>query len=123
MDIALVCLRRAGEVCLPAVHAYGDHCAKVAWTTAFASLSKAGCGHVDALATHSVVVATTGEVAATHRQMRKVSNAFVQDFWGPHGIAAAMESLRAAQALKKKGKAPMDVPESDKRGATDGDKV
>lgn len=38
MDITLGHLRRIGEV-----RAYGDRCAKVAWTTAFATLQKAEC--------------------------------------------------------------------------------
>lgn len=46
MDITVVRLCRVVEVCLPAAHAYGDHCMKVVWTMAFASLDKAGCGHV-----------------------------------------------------------------------------
>lgn len=38
MDISLGHLRRAEEVCLSVAQAYGDYYAKVAWTTAFASL-------------------------------------------------------------------------------------
>lgn len=49
----------------------------------FAPLQKAESGHVDALATHSVAMATAEEVATEHRQMQKASNIFIQDFWAP----------------------------------------
>lgn len=75
--ITLRSLRRTEEVCLPVARAYRDHCVKVAWTTAFASLDKAGCRHMDIIATHSVAVATAKEVATEHRRTRKVSNVFV----------------------------------------------
>lgn len=68
MDISLERLRRAGEVCLSATWAYEDHCMKVSWTTAFASLQKAGCGHVDTLTTRSVPVATAEKVVVGHCQ-------------------------------------------------------
>lgn len=98
MDITLGHLRCAEEVCLLAARAYRDHCTKVAWTTAFVSLDKVGCVHVDALATRSVAVESTEEVTAGHRRMRRASNIFVQDFWAPRGHDAAMDSLSAAQA-------------------------
>lgn len=80
MDVMLGRLRCAGEVCLPVARAYGDYCAKVAWTTAFASLDKVGCGHLDTLATCSTLLVTIEEVAAGHRHTRKASNVFIQDF-------------------------------------------
>lgn len=74
MDITLVRLYHAGEVCLQMARAYRDHCAKVAWTTAFASLQKAGCGHVDALNTYSMAVVTAKEVAARRRRQATSSS-------------------------------------------------
>lgn len=96
MDVTLRHLRYAGEVCLSVAWAYGDHCTKVAWITAFASLDKARCGHLDTLATRSVVVATVEEVAIGHRRTQKTSNVFAQDFWVPRGCDAAMDSLHTA---------------------------
>lgn len=113
MDIILGRLRRAGEVCLPATRSYRDHCAKVASSTTLASLDKASCTHMDALATRSVVVATAAKVATAHRQVWKVSNVLLWDFWGPRGHEATMESLRVVQAQKAKGKVPVEGPEAD----------
>lgn len=61
------------EVCLPVARAYGDHCAKVAWSTTLASLDKAGCAHMDALAAQYIVVATAEEADAVQRRTQKVS--------------------------------------------------
>lgn len=89
------CLHRVGEMCLLVVWLYGDHCVKVAWTMAFDYLQKVVCRHVNALATRSVPVASTEEVATGHCQTQKVSNIFVQDFWALHGRDAVMDSLWA----------------------------
>lgn len=91
MDITLGRLCRTEEVCLPDARAYGDHCAKVAWTTAFASLQRVRCGHVDA--TRSVPVVSATQVAACQQQTRRASNIFTQDFWASCGHDATMESL------------------------------
>ena len=109
---------------LPAARAYGDHCAKAAWSTTLATLDKAGCAHMDALAARSVGVATVAEVAAAQRRIREVSKVLLRDFWDPRGHEAATESFLAVQA---KGKAPADASGggdgTGKRGSTDGDKV
>lgn len=100
MDITLGRLCRTEEVCLLVSRAYGDHCAKVAWTTTFASLQKAGCGHLDTLATRSLAVATTEEVAARQCKTRKASNVFVQDFWascGRDGLPSSSASPEEGQ--------------------------
>ena len=127
MDITLERLRRAGEVCLPTVHAYGDHCAKVAWLTTLTSLNKAGCAHMDAIAARSVVVASVEEVAIAQRRTRKARKVPQQDFWLLCGHEAATESFRAVQAQQAKGKAlagtSAEDPEAGKRGSTHGDKV
>ena len=82
--------------------------------TTLASLDKAGCAHLDALATRSVAVATAEEADAAYRRTRKVSNVLLHDFWGPRGHDATMDSLRAVQAqkaqVKGKGKAPAEGP-------------
>lgn len=67
MDMTLRCLHRTGEVCLPAAQAYGDHCAKAAWTVAFASLQRACCRHVEELGTRSQPVASPLEVWSCQR--------------------------------------------------------
>lgn len=67
--------------------------------------------------------ATTEEVASGHHQTRKVSNIFVLNFWVPCGRDAALDSLRAVQGQKKKGKAPVDDHGAGERGATARDKV
>lgn len=82
MDITLGCLLHAGAVCLPAARAYGDHCAKVSWITTLASLDKASCGHLNVLATRSVVVAIANEAIVVYRWMQKANNVLLHDFWG-----------------------------------------
>lgn len=73
LDITLERLRRAREVCLLVARLYGDHCAKVAWSMTLATLDKADCAHMDALAAWSIVVAITEEVVAAQRRTQKVS--------------------------------------------------
>lgn len=127
MDITLERLRSAGEVCLPAARSYGDHCAKTAWSTTLASLDKAGCAHIDAVASRSVAVATLEEVAASHRRTRRASRVLLQDFWALRGHQEATESIRAVQAQRQKGKAPeggsAGDAEAGRRGSTHVDKV
>ena len=124
MDITLARLQKAVGICLPAARAYGDHCAKAAWTTTLASLDKAGCAHIDALATGSVAVATAAEVTAAQRRTRGAGKALLRDFWDPRGHDAATESFLAVQAKRR---APADdaggSAGTGKRGSTGGDKV
>ena len=103
MDATLDRLRRAGEVFLPATRAYGNHCAKAAWTAALVSLQQAGCGHVEELGVGTVPVASAAEIASGQKQVRRASNALAKDFWAPSGRGATMESLRAALAQKIEG--------------------
>ena len=123
MDVTLGRLRDVGKVFLPAARVYGDHCAKVGWVAALASLEKAGCGHLDALATRSVAVATAEEVAASHHRTRRASNVLLQDFWLSRGPGAAMASLRDVQAQRAKAKVPPAAPVADPQRAADGDQV
>ena len=94
IDVTLRRLQRVGEVFLSAARVYKDRCGMVGWLTALASLDKAGCAHMDALATCSVVVATAEEVAAAYHRTRRSSNVLLQDFWTPRDLEAAMASLR-----------------------------
>lgn len=98
MDFTLEHCQCVGEVFLPTVHVYEDHYAKVGWLTALASLDKAACAHMDALATRSVTVATSEEVAAAYRRTRRDNNILLQDFWTSRGSKAVMVSLREVQA-------------------------
>lgn len=123
MDITLGRLLHAGAVCLPAARAYGDHCAKVSWITTLASLDKAGCGHLNVLATRSVVVAIANEAIVVYRWMQKANNVLLHDFWGPHSHDAAVESLWAVQAQKVKGKTPVEGPRISERGGANRDTV
>lgn len=116
-------LRRAGEVFLPAARAYGNHCAKAAWTAAFVSLQRGGCGHVDALGGGTLPVASAADVTSGQKQVRRASNALAKEFWAPSGRDATMESLRASLALKLKLKAPAEAPTAAERRAGPGDKV
>lgn len=102
-DVTLERLQRVGEVFLPAAHIYRDHCAKVGWLTALASLDKAGCAHMDALATRSVVVVTAEEVTAAYFRTRRSSNILLQDFWTPRGSEAVIASLREVQVQRARG--------------------
>lgn len=123
MGVTLGRLHHAVEVCLPAARAYRYHYARVAWTTTFASLDKAGCVHLHALAMRSMALATTEEVAIGHHRTRKAGQVFIQDLWTPWGRDVAMASLCATQAHKKKGKALADVAKGAELAATHGDKV
>lgn len=69
LDATLEHLHHAGEVFLPVAHAYGNHCAKAAWTVAFVSLQQAGYGHVDALSARSVPVASVAGIAFGFKQV------------------------------------------------------
>ena len=108
LDATLDRLHRSAEVLLPAARAYGNHCAKAAWTAALVSLHRAGCPHVDGLGAGSVPVASASEVAAGHSLVRRAGNALARGFWISSGRAVTMESLRLALAQKKKGKGPAD---------------
>ena len=108
LDATLDRLHRSAEVLLPAARAYGNHCAKAAWTAALVSLHRAGCPHVDGLGAGSVPVASASEVAAGHSLVRRAGNALAREFWISSGRAVTMESLRLALAQKKKGKGPAD---------------
>ena len=122
-DITLERLRLGCETCVPAARTYGDHCAKVAWLATLASLDKAGCAHLDALATGSTKVATAEEVCAAQRRIRKASKVLQHDFWGQRGHDAAEESFKAVQAQQAKGKSRAEDAEASKRGSTRADKV
>ena len=108
---------------MPAARAYGDHCAKAAWLTTLASLDKAGCAHMDALAAGSIKVATAEEVCGAQRRIRKASKVLQQEFWTKRGHAAAEESFKAVQAQIAKGKSAAEDTEASKRGSTRKDKV
>ena len=123
VDITLERLRQGCEFCVPAARAYGDHCAKAAWSTTLASLDKAGCAHMDALGAGSIGVATAEEVCAAQRRIRKASKVLQQEFWAKRGHAAATESFKAVQAQMAKGKSPAEDLEASKRGSTRLDKV
>ena len=123
VDITLERLRNGCETCVPAARAYGDHCAKAAWIATLASLDKAGCAHLDAIATESVKVATAEEVCAAQRRIRKASKVLQRDFWQERGHDAAAESFKAVQAQQAKGKFRAEDAEGSKRGSTREDKV
>ena len=127
MDITLKRLKNVGKVCVLAARTYGDHCAKVASCTTLASLDKAGCAHIDALATCVVVVATVEESVNAERRICKASKVLVEDYWARCGHEDATGSFRAVQVKQTKGKVPtaasVEVPEGGKRGSTYGDKV
>ena len=108
LDATLERLHRSAEVFLPAARAYGNHCAKAAWTAALVSLHRAGCPHVDGLGAGSIPVASASEVAAGHSLVRRAGNALAREFWLSSGRVVTMESLRLALAQKKKGKGPAD---------------
>lgn len=93
MDATLGRLQNVGKVFLSGTRVYGDHCRKVGWLTALASLDKAGCAHLDALATRSIAVATTEEVAASYHWTQRGNNVLLQDFWVARGPEAVMASL------------------------------
>lgn len=115
IDVTLGRLSRARDTCLLTARAYGDHYAKVAWQKTFATMQKAGCGHLEALAIRFVLVVTAEEVVADHCQTQKAGNVFFQDFWATRERKAAMESLRAMLA-QGKGKAVVDDQGTGKRG-------
>ena len=123
MDATLDRLHRAGEVFVPAGLSYANHSARVGWTAALVSLKQAGCAHVDGLGAGSVPVASVAEVASGRKEVRRASNALFRGFWASSGREATMESLRAALALKGKGKDVADGPGAGERGATTGDQV
>ena len=77
-DITFERLKNVGRVCVPAARSYGDHCAKVAWCETLTSLDKAGCAHIDALATRSVAVATAEESVNVERRMRKTNRVLLE---------------------------------------------
>lgn len=119
MDVTLARLQNVGEVFLPVARVYGDHRAKMGWLTALASLDKEGYAHLDAIATRSVAMATTEEVASSYCRTRRSSNVLLQDFWTLRGSKAVMTSLREAQTQRARGKALMDG----EWRATNGDQV
>ena len=123
VDITFERLRQGCETCVPAARAYGDHCAKATWLATLASLDKAGCAHLDALATGSVKVATAEEVCGAQRRIRKAGKVLQHDFWLERGHDAAAESFKAVQALQAKGKSRAEDAEGSKRGSTREDKV
>ena len=81
------------------------------------------CGGPPLARAGSVPVASAAEVASGRRDVRRASNALFRGFWSPSGREATMESLRAALALKGKGKDVADGPGAGERGATTGDQV
>ena len=108
LDGTLERLQRVREVFLPAARAYGNHCAKAAWTVALVSLQRAGCSHVDGLGAGSIPMASAAEIAIGHALVQHENNALAREFWAPSGRGATLESLRVALAQKKKRKVPTD---------------
>ena len=127
MHITMERLRRGCESCVDAAHAYGDHCARATWLATLATLDKAGCAHIDGVATGDVPVAMPAEVVASHPRIRKAGRVIQRDFWMKRGHEAAEASFRIAQACQERLKAPEEVPEvvpeGGKRGSTHGNKV
>lgn len=76
VNVTMVWLGCTGQAILLAPQVYGDHCTKVVWQIAFATMHKAGCGHLDSLVDRAMSVTTTKEVVTRHRQTRRASNTF-----------------------------------------------
>ena len=131
VHITMERLRRGCETCVNAAHAYGDHCARATWLATLATLDKAGCAHIDGVATGDVAVAMPAEVVASHPRIRKAGRVLQREFWTKRGHDAAEASFRIAQACQEKLKTPVEVPEDagkevpegGKRGSTHENKV
>lgn len=81
MDVTLQWLRCAGPIAVRAAQSYGNHCAKITWYAAFATLQKAECEHLDTVAKCMVAVPTTEEVIGLLRHTWRGNNVFLSDFW------------------------------------------
>ena len=93
MHITMERLRRGCESCVDAAHAYGYHCARATWLMTLATLDKAGCAHIDGVATGDVPVAMAAEVVGAHPRIRKASRVLQRDFWMKRGHEAAEASF------------------------------